>query len=235
MTATSATFAREWSELWGRPISLVIKLVYPVAIAVPLLWAPVPPFLAATALTILIATVGGVGTAAVLARERSMGLQHRFVLAPRAAGRTVVDRVAAAASVDVAQTLPLLVLVGIRHPGGAIWWPGLLCALVGMLLMVDALGAFASSLASSPGEVMLCVMLPLLPAFFLSGVFVAPFGALIPISHLLPFTYFHAALQGALGGAAPVSPLGCILGGIAFGLIGVGAAYLTGRRVLEAA
>ncbi|MBO0746178.1 MAG: hypothetical protein J2P43_14255, partial [Candidatus Dormibacteraeota bacterium] len=101
MTATSATFAREWSELWGRPISLVIKLVYPVAIAVPLLWAPVPPFLAATALTILIATVGGVGTAAVLARERSMGLQHRFVLAPRAAGRTVVDRVAAAASVDV--------------------------------------------------------------------------------------------------------------------------------------
>lgn len=235
MIATSATFGREWSELAGRPVSLVIKLAYPVAIAVPLLWAPVPPFLAATALTVLVATVGGVGTAAVLARERSMGLQQRFLLAPRAAGRTVADRVAAAASVDVAQTLPLLLVVAVRHPGGAVWWPGLLCALIGMLLVVDALGAFASSLASSPGEVMLCVMLPLLPAFFLSGVFVPPFGALIPISHLLPFAYFHAALVGALGGSAAVSPLGCVLGGIAFSLVGLGAAYLTGRRVLEAA
>lgn len=231
----SATFAREWSELRSRPISLVIKLAYPVLIALPLLWAPVPPFLAATALTMLIATVGGVGTAAVLARERSMGLQHRFLLAPRAAGRTVLDRVAAAAAVDVAQTLPLLILVAVRHPGGAAWWPGLLCGLVGMLLVVDALGAFASSLASGPGEVMLCVMLPLLPAFFLSGLFMAPVGALVPISHLLPFTYFHAALQGALGGAARVAPLACILGGIAFGLLGLGAAYLGGRRVLEAA
>lgn len=235
MTAMSATFAREWSELWGRPISLVIKLAYPVLIALPLLWAPVPPFLVATALTVLIATVGGVGTAAVLSRERAMGLQHRFLLAPRAAGRTVLDRVAAAASVDVAQTVPLLVLVAVRHPGGAVWWPGLVCGLIGMLLAVDALGAFASSLASGPGEVMLCVMLPLLPAFFLSGLFVAPFGALVPISHLLPFTYFHAALVGALGGVAPVTPLGCILGGIAFGLLGLGAAYLSGRRVLEAA
>ncbi len=235
MTAMSATFVREWSELRGRPISLVIKLLYPVLIALPLLWAPVPPFIAATALTILIATVGGVGTAAVLARERSMGLQHRFLLAPRAAGRTVLDRVAAAASVDVVQTLPLLVLVGLRHPGGAGWWPGLICSLIGMLLAVDALGAFASSLASGPGEVMLCVMLPLLPAFFLSGLFVPPFGALVPISRLLPFTYFHAALMGALGGAAAVTPLGCILGGIAFGLLGLGAAYLAGRRVLEAA
>lgn len=235
MIATSATFSREWSELRGRPVSLVIKLAYPVAIAVPLLWAPVPPFLAATALTVLIATVGGVGTAAVLGRERSMGLQHRYLLAPRAPGRTVLDRVAAAASVDVVQTLPLLALVAIRHPGGAVWWPGLLLALVGMVLVVDALGAFASSLASSPGEVMLCVMLPLLPAFFLSGLFVAPFGALVPISHLLPFAYFHAALVGALGGAAAIDPLGCILGGAAFCAAGLGAAYLTGRRVLEAA
>ncbi|MBO0701419.1 MAG: hypothetical protein J2P38_00695, partial [Candidatus Dormibacteraeota bacterium] len=67
------------------------------------------------------------------------------------------------------------------------------------------------------------------------GLFVAPFGALVPISHLLPFAYFHAALVGALGGAAAIDPVGCALGGAAFCLVGLGAAYLTGRRVLEAA
>jgi hypothetical protein len=108
-------------------------------------------------------------------------------------------------------------------------------ALAGTLLAANALGAFASSLASSPGEVMVWVMLPLLPAFYLSGLFLPATGPMAAVARLLPFSYLHDALDGALGGAPALGPLGCAAGGAAFVALSAAAAWAMGRRVLEAA
>ena len=69
---------------------------------------------------------------------------------------------------------------------------------------------------------------------FLSGVFTAlTEPALLAVSRLLPFSYLHESLLGALGGQPNLLAWETLLGG--FGFL-VGAAGLTGRlgqRVLE--
>lgn len=234
MTATASLLARELQELARRPVAVVLKLGYPLVVGVPLLWSSAPPFYASMAITMLVATLGGLGTAAVLARERASGLQLRFRLLPRPAGRVLLDRVAAAALVDLVQLLPLVALVALRHPEGAVWWPALLTTLAGTLLAVDALGAWASSLASSPAEVMLWVMLPLLPSFYLSGLFLPPVGGMAVVARAFPFSWLHDALTGALGGSPAASPGACLVAGLAWAVLGALAAAAAGRRVLEA-
>jgi hypothetical protein len=81
---------------------------------------------------------------------------------------------------------------------------------------------------------MLYVFIPLLPLLYLSGVFTSiTQPALLAVSRLLPFSYLHESLLGALGGQPNLLPWETLLGG--FGFL-VGAAGLTGRlgrRVLE--
>jgi hypothetical protein len=230
----AALWHRDLIELLQRPPALALKLAYPLVVGVPLLWSPAPAFYASMAITMLAATLAGLGTGAVLARERASGLRLRLRLLPRPAGGLVLERVLAAAGIDLAQLLPLLALVAVRHPGTAAWWAPALLALAGTLVTANALGAFASSLASAPGEVMLWVMLPLLPAFYLSGLFVPATGLLGAAARLLPFSYLHDALDGALGGQPGIAPAACAGAGLAFAAAAAAAAWASGRRVLEA-
>jgi hypothetical protein len=81
---------------------------------------------------------------------------------------------------------------------------------------------------------MLFVFIPLLPALFLSGVFVpATAPALSTVSHFLPFTYLHEALAGALL-SQPLLPAWAVLtGGGAFLALAALASLLAGRAVFE--
>lgn len=230
---TTSLAGRELLDVVRRPGALLIKLAYPLVVGVPLLWSAAPAFYAAMAVTMLAATLAGLGTAAVLARERSAGLQLRLRLLPRPAGRVVRERLVAFAAVDLAQLLPLLALVALRHPGAAGWWPALLLALASVLLWANLVGAFASTMAGSPGEVMLWAMLPLLPAFYLSGLFVPAAGTMAVVARLLPFSYLHDALTGALGGSPALGPAACAAAGAAGIALAVAAAGAIGRRVLE--
>jgi ABC-type multidrug transport system permease subunit len=225
---------RELIELGQRPAALGVKLAYPLVVGVPLLWSTAPSFYASMAITMLAATLAGLGAAAVLTRERANGLQLRYRLLPRPAGRLLLERLTASAAVDLAQLLPLLALIAVRHPQAPAWWPAVLLSLAGTLLAVNVLGALASSLASSPGEVMVWVMLPLLPSFYLSGLFVPPTGVMAAVARLLPFSYLHDALNGAVGGRPAADPLTCGAAGIVCLVVAAVAAWAAGRRVLEA-
>src|SRR6202023_2724435 len=121
-----------------------------------------------------------------------------------------------------------------RHRGQFAWWPALLLSVACVLLIGNLMGAVASTLSDSPGEVMLYVIIPLLPLLYLAGVF-TPLTqpALLVVSRLLPFSYLHESLLGALGGEHNLLPGETLL--VGFGSL-VGAAGLTarlGRRVLE--
>jgi ABC-2 type transport system permease protein len=225
---------RELAELTSRRLALAVKLAYPLVVGVPLILSAAPAFYAAMALTMLVALLGGLGSAAVLARERASGLQLRYRLLPEPAPSQVMKRVAAGAIIDLLQVVPLLGLIALRHPDRVAWLPSVLITLVGTLLAVDALGALASSLADSPGEVMLYVLIPLLPSFYLSGLFIPMSGLLAGIALLLPFSHLHAALLGALGGN-PVETVGwTLVGGGAWAAAGMALAAAAGNRVLEA-
>jgi ABC-2 type transport system permease protein len=225
---------RELVEFAQRRRALVIKLLFPLLIAVPLVLSSAPAAYAAMALTMLVAVIGPLGAGAVLSRERQNGLILRYRTLPVTPGRLLIERLATNAAIDFLQVLPVLLLIALRHPAQFAWWPSLLLSVAAALLIGNLLGAVASTLSDSPGEVMLYVIIPLLPLLFLSGAF-TPLTqpVLLLTSRLLPYSYLHESLLGALGGQPNLLPWEALLGG--FGFL-VGAAGLTGRlgrRVLE--
>jgi ABC-2 type transport system permease protein len=225
---------RELVEFAQRRRALVIKLVFPLLVAVPLVLSNVPAPYAATTLTMLVAIIGPLGAGAVLTRERQNGLVLRYRTLPVTPGRLLIERLGTNAAIDFLQVLPVLALIALRHPAQFAWWPALLLGVAAVLLIGNLMGAVASTLSDSPGEVMLYVFIPLLPLLYLAGVF-TPLTqpALLVVSRLLPFSYLHESLLGALGGQPNLLPWETLLGG--FGFL-VGAAGLTGRlgrRVLE--
>jgi ABC-2 family transporter len=233
MMLAGTIWQRELVEFAQRRRALVIKLAFPLLIGVALVMAG-PPFYAALSLTMLIAIIGTLGAGAVMTRERQSGLTLRYRTLPVTPGRLLIERLSTSALIDLIQIVPLLVLIALRHPTQFAWWSALLLSTAAVLLIGNLMGAVASTLSDSPGEVMLYVFIPLLPLLYLSGVF-TPLSqpALLVISRLLPFSYLHESLLGALGGQPNLLPWETLLGG--FGFL-VGAAGLTGRlgrRVTE--
>jgi ABC-type multidrug transport system permease subunit len=186
-------------------------------------------------ITMLIAIIGPLGAGAVLTRDRQSGLTLRYRTLPVTPGRLLLERLGSNAAIDFIQVLPVLVLIWLRHPGTFAWWPALLIGTAAALLIGNLLGAVASTLSDSPGEVMLYVVIPLLPLLFLSGVFTPPTnGVWLAISRFLPFSYLHEAVLGALGGSASLVPWETLLGAFGFLVGAVGLTGRLGRRVLEA-
>ena len=233
MMLAGTIWQRELVEFAQRRRALIIKLAFPLLVGIPLVIAA-PPFYAAMSLTMLIAIIGTLGAGAVLARERQSGLTLRYRTLPVTPGRLLLERLSTSAMIDLLQVAPVLILIALRHPSQLAWWPALLSGTAAVLLLGNLLGAVGSTLSDSPGEVMLYVFIPLLPLLYLSGVF-TPLSSpvLLLISRLLPFSYLHESLVGALGGQPNLLPWETLLGG--FGFL-VGAAGLTGRlgrRVTE--
>jgi ABC-type multidrug transport system permease subunit len=234
MMLAGTIWQRELIEFAQRRRALVIKLVFPLLVALPLVLSAAPAIYAAMAITLLVAIVGALGSGAVLTRERQMGLTLRYRTLPVTPGRLLIERLATNAAIDFMQLVPVLVLIAIRRPREEAWWLAMVLGTAAVLLIGNLLGAVASTLSDSPGEVMLYVVIPLLPLLYLSGVF-TPLNQpiLLVISRLLPFSYLHEAFLGALGGTPTLLPWEAMLG--AFGFL-VGAAGMSGRlgrRVLE--
>jgi ABC-type multidrug transport system permease subunit len=225
---------REMVEFAQRRRALVIKLVFPLLVAAPLVLSRAPTIYAALALTMLVTIVGALGSGAVLTRERQAGLTLRYRTLPVTPGRLLIERLSTNALIDFVQLTPVLLLVAIRHPSAFAWWPALVLCTAAVLLIGNLIGAVASTLSDSPGEVMLYVIIPLLPLLYLSGVFTPPEQpVLLVISRLLPFSYLYQALVGALGGQPNLLPWETVLGGFGFLVGALGLTGRFGRRVLE--
>ena len=233
MMLAGTIWQRELVEFAQRTRALAIKLAFPLVIGVPLVFAA-PPFYAAMSLTMLVTIIGTLGSGAVLTRERQSGLTLRYRTLPVTPGRLLIERLTVSALIDLLQLAPVLVLIAVRHPSLPAWWAPLLVSIAAVLLLGNLLGAVASTLSDSPGEVMLYVFIPLLPLLYLSGVF-TPLSqpVLLVISRLLPFSYLHESLLGALGGQANLLPWETLLGGFGFLVGAAGLTGLLGRRVTE--
>ena len=225
---------RELVEFAQRRRALVIKLGFPLLVALPLVISGAPTIYAAMALTMLITIVGALGSGAVLTRERQSGLTLRYRTLPVTPGRLLIERLSTSALIDFFQLTPVLLVVAVRQPSAFGWWPALLLSVAAVLLIGNLLGAVASTLSDSPGEVMLYVIIPLLLLLYLAGVF-TPLEPpiLLVVSRLLPFSYLYEALLGALGGQPNLLPWETVLGGFGFLVGAIGLTGRFGRRVLE--
>jgi len=233
MMLAGAIWQRELVEFAQRRRALVIKLAFPLVFGIPLVIAA-PPRYAGITLTMLIAIVGALGAGAVLTRERQIGLTLRYRTLPVTPGPLLIERLSTGALIDLLQVTPVLALIALRHPSQFVWWPALLLSTAAVLLIGNLMGAIASTLSDAPGEVMLYVFILLLPLLYLSGVF-TPLTepALLAISRLLPFSYLHEAIVGALGGEPNLVAWETMLGGFGFLVGAAGLTGLLGRRVLE--
>lgn len=234
MSVLPASIAqRELLEFGQRRKALLVKMAFPLVVGVPLLTSAAPSFFAAMALTMLITVMGALGTGAVLSRERAAGLQVRYRLLPRRHGLILLERLVANAAIDTLQLSLVLALLLVRHPAALSWWPALLLAVTGTVLFANLVGALASTVTTAPGEVMLYVLLPLLPAFYISGVFTPLTSpALRAVSRLLPMTYLHEGLLGALQGSTHMPALSVAAGGAVTMVLALGTTIASGRRVL---
>jgi len=231
----STVWQRELVEFTQRRHALAIKLAYPVVLGIPLLFSRVPAFDAAIALTMLVGLTSALGTGAVLSRERASGLALRYRLLPVRPGTLLVERLGVYAAIDVLQFTPLLVLLGLRHPEAAAFWPALVVTVAGSMLAGNLLGAFVSTLSRAPSEVMLYTIIPLLAAFYLSGIFVSPQQpVMVVVSRLLPFSYLHEAVLGSLGAGASLAPWEAFSGGLGFIVGAFALTGLLGHRIVEA-
>jgi hypothetical protein len=231
----STVWQRELVEFTQRRHALAIKLAYPVVLGIPLLFSRVPASDAAIALTMLVGLTSALGTGAVLSRERASGLALRYRLLPVRPGTLLIERLGVYAAIDVLQFTPLLVLLGLRHPEAAAFWPALVVTVAASMLAGNLLGAFVSTLSRAPAEVMLYTIIPLLAAFYLSGIFVSPQQpAMVVVSRLLPFTYLHEALLGSLGAGANLAPWEAFMDGLGFIVGSLALTGLLGRRIAEA-
>ena len=234
MMLAGTIWQRELVEFAQRRRALVIKLGFPLLVALPLVISGAPTIYAAMALTMLITIVGALGSGAVLTRERQSGLTLRYRTLPVTPGRLLIERLSTSALIDFFQLTPVLLVVAVRQPSAFGWWPALLLSVAAVLLIGNLLGAVASTLSDSPGEVMLYVIIPLLPLLYLSGVF-TPLEPpiLLVVSRLLPFSYLYEALLGALGAQPNLLPWETVLGGFGFLVGAIGLTGRFGRRVLE--
>ena len=233
MILAGTIWQRELVEFAQRRRALVIKLVFPLVFGIPLVIAA-PPRYAAITLTMLVAIIGALGAGAVLTRERQSGLTLRYRTLPVTPGRLLIERLSAGAAIDLLQVTPVLVLIAVRHPSRFVWWPALVLSTAAVLLIGNLMGAVASTLSDSPGEVMLYVFIVLLPLLYVSGVFTTlTEPVLLAASRLLPFSYLHEALVGALGDQPNLLAWESLLGGFGFLVGAAGLTGLVGRRVLE--
>src|SRR2546422_1652584 len=149
MMLAGTIWQRELVEFAQRRLALVIKLAFPLLVAIPLVLGNAPSIYAAMALTMLIAMVGAIGAGAVLSRERQSGLTLRYRTLPVTPGRLLIDRLSTSAFIDVLQVAPVLVLIGLRHPSHFAWWPALVLSTAAVILIGNLMGAAASTLSDS--------------------------------------------------------------------------------------
>ncbi len=233
MTLPGTIWQRELVEFAQRRRALAVKLAFPLLFGIPLVIAA-PPVYAAITLSMLIAIIGALGAGAVLSRERLSGLSLRYRTLPVTPGRLLIERLSTSAAIDLLQVTPVLFLIALRHPSEFAWWPALLLSTAAVLLIGNLMGAVAATLSDSPGEVMLYVFIALLPLLYLSGVFtLLTQPVLLAVSRLLPFSYLHESLLGALGAQPNLLPWETMLGGFGFLVSAAGLTGRLGRRVLE--
>jgi ABC-2 type transport system permease protein len=193
----------------GKRFALVIKMLYPLAIIVPVAASGIPPQYAAAVVGIVAIMAGTFGAGESLTSDLNDGILARFALTPLSPYRLVFEILAINAVLDFLQLLPALLVVYILHPVSLVWVLAATFAVFATLVAANCIGVFIANFTSSPADVLLYATAILFPLIYLSGFFrnQNPSGFLATLRDFVPFAYANDALMRVFGLAIGTTPL----------------------------
>src|ERR671918_2783823 len=194
---------------FSRRFALLIKILYPVALIVPVAASDIPAQYAAAVVGIVAVMAGTFGAGESLTADLNDGILLRFALTPLSPRRVVFEILVVNAVLDFIQLLPALLLVYVLHPAPLVWVLAATFALFTTLVTANCIGIFIANFTSSPADVLLYATAILFPLIYLSGFFrnQHPTGILQMLRGFVPFSYTDDAMKTVFGLTTGTTPL----------------------------
>ena len=220
---------------FSRRFALLIKMLYPMALIVPVAASDIPAQYAAAVIGIVAVMAGTFGAGESLTVDLNDGILVRVALTPLSPRRIVFEILAVNAVLDFIQLLPALLLVYLLHPAPLVACLAATLGIFATLVTANCIGIFIANFTSSPADVLLYATAILAPLIYVSGFFrnQNPTGISAILRDFVPFAYMNDALKAVFGlttGAVPLDVFvypAIIAAVLAFGVC------LTGPRLLS--
>src|ERR687896_113711 len=199
-----AYWKKDVALFFSRRFALVLKLLYPMAIIVPVAASGMPAQYAAAVIGIVAVMAGTFGAGESLTIDLNDGILVRVALTPLSPYRIIFEVLAVNAILDLVQLLPALLIVYLLHPVPLVWMLAATLAVFATLVTANCIGIFIANFTSSPADVLLYATAVLAPLIYISGFFrnTNPSGSLATLRDFVPFAYMNDALRAVFGLAA---------------------------------
>lgn len=205
----STYWKKDMTLFLSRRFALLIKMLYPMALIVPVAASDIPAQYAAAVIGIVAVMAGTFGAGESLTVDLNDGILVRVALTPLSPRRIVFEILAVNAVLDFIQLLPALLLVYVLHPAPLVWVLAAAFGIFTTLVTANCIGIFIANFTSSPADVLLYATAILAPLIYVSGFFrnQSPTGILATLRDFVPFAYMNDALKGVFGLTTGVTPL----------------------------
>src|ERR687895_372229 len=203
-----AYWKKDVALFFGRRFALLIKMLYPLAIIVPVAASGIPPRYAAAVVGIVAIMAGTFGAGESLTSDLNDGILGRVALTPLSPYRLVFEVLAVNAVLDFIQLLPALLIVYLLHPVSLVWVLAATFAVFATLVSANCIGVFIANFTSSPADVLLYATAILFTLIYVSGFFRNgnPTGVLATMRDFVPFAYANDALKIVFGLTTRTAP-----------------------------
>ncbi len=194
---------------FSKRFALLMKMLYPIALIVPVAASDIPAQYAAAVIGIVAVMAGTFGAGESLTVDLNDGILARVALTPLSPRRIVFEILAVNAVLDFIQLLPALLLVYVLHPAPLVWVLAATFGVFATLVTANCIGIFIANFTSSPADVLLYATAILAPLIYVSGFFrnQNPTGFLAVFRDFVPFAYMNDALKAVFGLATNTVPL----------------------------
>jgi ABC-2 type transport system permease protein len=230
-----AYWKKDVALFFGRRFALILKLLYPMAIIVPVAASGIPAKYAAAVIGIVAVMAGTFGAGESLTVDLNDGILVRVALTPLSPYRIAFEILAVNAVLDLMQLLPALLIVYLLHPVSPLWMLAATLAVFATLVTANCIGIFIANFTSSPADVLLYAAAILFPLIYLSGFFrnQHPTGILQTLRGFIPFAYTDDALKTVFGLSTGTTLLEILVYPTVICAVLAGAVCLTAPRLLS--
>jgi ABC-2 type transport system permease protein len=230
-----AYWKKDVALFFGRRFALILKLLYPMAIIVPVAASGIPAKYAAAVIGIVAVMAGTFGAGESLTVDLNDGILVRVALTPLSPYRIAFEILAVNAVLDLMQLLPALLIVYLLHPVSPLWMLAATLAVFATLVTANCIGIFIANFTSSPADVLLYAAAILFPLIYLSGFFrnQHPTGILQTLRGFIPFAYTDDALKTVFGLTTGTTLLEILVYPTVICAVLAGAVCLTAPRLLS--
>lgn len=230
-----AYWKKDVALFFSRRFALLIKMIYPMAIIVPVAASDIPAQYAAAVVGIVAIMAGTFGAGESLTIDLNDGILGRVALTPLRPQRIVFEVLVVNAVLDFVQLLPALLVAYLLSPAPLVWVLAATFGVFATLVAANSIGIFIANFTTSPADVLLYATAILFPLIYLSGFFrnQNPSGLLATLRDFVPFAYMNDALKTVFGLNTGTAPLEIFVYPTAICAVLAVAVCLTAPRLLS--